>query len=99
MIRAQVVFASALTMAADQVSRLPRIGVLWPGAVDQWITAFNDGLRENGYVDGATAADDIGATGGDDCGKPHAPLRFGSLTKHSLTRHIDWYTVVTYSSA
>ena len=50
--------------SAEQAVRLPRIGVLWPGAVDQWVKAFYDGLRENGYVDGATAVIDIRATGG-----------------------------------
>jgi putative ABC transport system substrate-binding protein len=50
--------------SAEQAGRLPRIGVLWPGAVDQWVKAFHEGLRENGYVDGATAVIDIRATGG-----------------------------------
>jgi len=30
-------------MAEEQLSRLPRIGVL----VDQWVKAFEEGLREN----------------------------------------------------
>ena len=49
---------------AERAERLPRIGVLWPGAVDQWVKAFQDGLRESGYVDGASAVIDIRATGG-----------------------------------
>ena len=49
--------------AAEQAGRLPRIGVLWPSLVERWNTAFRDGLRENGYVDGATAVIDIRATG------------------------------------
>ncbi len=49
--------------AAEQAGRMPRIGVLWPGLVDQWVKAFHEGLRENGYVDGATAVIDIRATG------------------------------------
>jgi len=48
---------------AEQAGRLPRIGVLWSSPIDQWSTAFRDGLRENGYVDGATAVIDIRATG------------------------------------
>ena len=55
---------SAHSGAAEQAARLPRIGVLWPGAVDQWVKAFQDGLRENGYVDGASAIIDIRTTGG-----------------------------------
>jgi putative ABC transport system substrate-binding protein len=43
---------------------MPRIGVLWPSLVEQWDTAFRDGLREGGYVDGATAIVDVRATGG-----------------------------------
>jgi len=50
--------------AAEQAARVPRIAVLWPGAVEQWVKAFQDGLRENGYVDGATAVIDVRATGG-----------------------------------
>jgi putative ABC transport system substrate-binding protein len=50
-------------IAAEQAGRLPRIGVLWPGLVEQWIKAFLEGLRENGYVDGATAVIDIRTTG------------------------------------
>ena len=49
--------------AAEQTTRLPRIGVLWLGLVDPWIKAFHEGLRENGYVDGATAVIDIRAAG------------------------------------
>ena len=54
----------APTGVAEQAARLPRIGVLWPGAVDQWVKAFQDGLRENGYVDGASVAINVRATGG-----------------------------------
>ena len=50
--------------SAEQGGRLPHIGVLWPGTVDMWVKAFQDGLRENGYVAGATAVIDIRATGG-----------------------------------
>jgi putative ABC transport system substrate-binding protein len=50
-------------VAAEQPGRLPRIGVLWPGLVEQWNQAFLEGLRENGYVDGATAVIDIRSTG------------------------------------
>lgn len=50
--------------AAEQTARLPRIAVLWPGAVDKWVKAFRDGLREAGYVDGTTVTMDIRATGG-----------------------------------
>ena len=50
--------------SAEQATRLPRIGVLWPGLVDQWNKAFYEGLRENGYVDGATAVVDVRAAGG-----------------------------------
>jgi len=50
--------------AAEQAARLPRIGVLWPGLVEHWVKAFNEGLRDNGYVDGATAVIDVRATGG-----------------------------------
>ena len=49
--------------AAEQAGRLPRIGVLWPGLVDLWIKPFHEGLRENGYIDGATAVVDIRTTG------------------------------------
>jgi len=45
-------------IAAEPAGRLPRIGVLWPGLVDQWNQAFHQGLRENGYVDGTTAVVD-----------------------------------------
>ncbi len=51
-------------LSAEQADRLPRIGVLWPGLVDQWNKAFYEGLRENGYVDGATAVVDVRAAGG-----------------------------------
>ena len=50
--------------AAEQAARRPHIGVLWPGLVNQWNQAFLDGLRENGYVDGATAVINIRTTGG-----------------------------------
>jgi len=50
--------------SAEQADRLPRIGVLWPGFVDQWVKAFHEGLRENGYIDGTTAVLDIRTTGG-----------------------------------
>jgi putative ABC transport system substrate-binding protein len=50
--------------AAEQAGRLPRIGVLWPGLVEHWVKAFNEGLRDNGYVDGATAVIDVRATRG-----------------------------------
>jgi ABC-type sugar transport system substrate-binding protein len=53
----------ASLMAEEQLSRLPRIGVLWPGPVDQWVKAFEEGLRENGYTHGATAMVYIRATG------------------------------------
>ena len=49
--------------AAEQAGRLPRIGVLWLGLVDPWVKAFHEGLRENGYVDGATAVIDIRTAG------------------------------------
>ena len=51
-------------IAAEQAGRLPRIGVLWPGLVEQWNQAFRDGLRENGYVDSATAVIDVRAADG-----------------------------------
>ena len=51
-------------LAAEQAGRLPRIGVLWPSLVSQWVKAFHEGLRENGYVDGATAVVDIRTTAG-----------------------------------
>jgi putative ABC transport system substrate-binding protein len=37
--------------------------VLWLGLVDRWVKAFHEGLRENGYVDGATAVIDIRTAG------------------------------------
>jgi putative ABC transport system substrate-binding protein len=49
--------------AAEPAGRLPRIGVLWAGLVDPWVKAFHEGLRENGYVDGATAVVDVRTTG------------------------------------
>jgi putative tryptophan/tyrosine transport system substrate-binding protein len=49
--------------AAEEPGRLPRIGVLWLGLVDPWVRAFHEGLRENGYVDGATAVVDIRTAG------------------------------------
>ena len=55
---AGIVFCAPL-FAADQTGRLPRIGVLWLGLVDGWVNAFHEGLRENGYIDGATAVIDI----------------------------------------
>jgi putative ABC transport system substrate-binding protein len=58
------VFICAPLGVAEQAARLPRIGVLWPSAVDRWIKAFQDGLRENGYIDGATATIDVRSTGG-----------------------------------
>ncbi|MGH8768911.1 MAG: ABC transporter substrate-binding protein [Burkholderiales bacterium] len=57
-------FVGTPLFAAEQAGRLPRIGVLWPALVDQWVKAFHEGLRENGYIDGATAVVDIRATGG-----------------------------------
>jgi ABC-type uncharacterized transport system substrate-binding protein len=48
---------------AEQAGHLPRIGVLWPSLVERWNTAFRDGLRENGFIDGATAVIEIRATG------------------------------------
>ena len=59
-----VVIICAPALAAEQGARLPRIGVLWPGLIDQWNKAFYEGLRENGYVDGATAVIDIRTTDG-----------------------------------
>ena len=53
----------SLDVIAEQT--LPRIGVLWPGGVSRYISAFNDGLRERGYVNGATVTVDIRATNGD----------------------------------
>jgi len=64
------VFICTALGAAEQTGRLPRIGVLWPGAVDQWVKAFQDGLRENGYVDGASAVIDVRATGGNTASGP-----------------------------
>jgi len=58
------VFAVAPLASAEQSGHMPRIGVLWPSLVEQWDTAFRDGLREGGYVDGATAIVDVRATGG-----------------------------------
>jgi putative ABC transport system substrate-binding protein len=56
--------ASVPANAADHTARLPRIAVLWPGAVDEWVKAFRDGLREAGYVDGETVTIDARATKG-----------------------------------
>jgi len=50
-------------VASEQLDRLPRIGVLWPGLVDQWVKAFEEGLREHGYIHGATAVVYVRATG------------------------------------
>ena len=55
--------ATTPLFAAEQAGRLPRIGVLWLGLVDRWVNAFHEGLRENGYVDGATAVIDIRTAG------------------------------------
>jgi putative ABC transport system substrate-binding protein len=44
-----------LTAGAQQVAKAPRIGVLHvgaPAAVSQLVEAFNQGLREHGYVEG-----------------------------------------------
>ena len=49
--------------AAERAGHLPRIGVLWFGLVDRWVNAFHEGLRENGYIDGATAVIDIRKAG------------------------------------
>ena len=48
---------------ADQAVHVPRIAVLWPGAVDKWVQAFNNGLRERGYVDGQTVVLDAHPVG------------------------------------
>jgi len=38
---------------AQQRERVRRIGLLWPGAPpDKWDTAFREGLRTHGYVEG-----------------------------------------------
>src|SRR4051812_5735375 len=51
-------------VVAERVAKNPRIGVLWPSLVDQWNTAFLEGLRDNGYSPGVNATIDIRATGG-----------------------------------
>ena len=39
--------------SAQRRSKMPRVGVLWPGAPpDKWDEAFRQGLRAHGYVDG-----------------------------------------------
>jgi ABC-type uncharacterized transport system substrate-binding protein len=38
---------------AQRTPKMPRVGVLWPGAPpDKWDEAFRQGLREHGYVEG-----------------------------------------------
>lgn len=48
---------------AEETRRIPRIGVLWPALVERWNQAFHEGLRESGYVGGATVTIDVRATG------------------------------------
>ena len=50
---------------AQQEHALPRIAILWPGDVAAWNSAFLEGLRDNGYVNGVTAVIDLRNTGGD----------------------------------
>ena len=39
--------------AAQQPAKVPRVGVLWPGAPpDKWDEAFRQGLRAHGYIEG-----------------------------------------------
>jgi putative ABC transport system substrate-binding protein len=50
-----VVFFISLPAAAQQVARVPRIGLLGtatPSLMAPWITAFREGLREHGWVEG-----------------------------------------------
>ena len=56
-------YLTSLDVVAQQT--LPRVGVLWPGGVSRYISAFNDGLRERGYVNGTTVTVHISATNGD----------------------------------
>jgi putative ABC transport system substrate-binding protein len=53
------------TAILAHAAELPRIAELWPGDVARWNDAFIEGLRENGLVDGVTAAVHIRATGQD----------------------------------
>lgn len=55
---------SAVACAQDP-GKLPRIGILWPGDVDPYNRAFLEGLRQEGFVHGATAMIDIRSTGPD----------------------------------
>jgi putative ABC transport system substrate-binding protein len=43
---------AGMPAAAQQPPKVPRVGVLWPGAPpDKWDQAFRDGLGTHGYVD------------------------------------------------
>ena len=50
-------FSSSLN--AQEVKKLPRIGVLWPGDVKQWNDGMFDTLRKHGFVDGVTVRIDV----------------------------------------
>jgi hypothetical protein len=55
-------FAAPLAAEAQQVGKVDRIGILWPGASPppasrmEW---FRNGLRESGYVEGQNVAIDL----------------------------------------
>jgi len=48
-----------LVVEAQQAGNMPRIGLLGtatPSLMSAWITAFREGLRERGYVEGQNVA-------------------------------------------
>ena len=52
-------FLIPLSAAAQQVAKVPRVGLLGtatPSLMAPWISAFRDGLRQHGYVEGQNVA-------------------------------------------
>ena len=47
--------AAPIAAGAQQVGKVPRIGVLFGSPAASWVEALRQGLRELGYVEGQTS--------------------------------------------
>src|SRR5713101_3858618 len=53
---ALVILTTPLAADAQPRTKVPRIGLLWPGELGPSATAFRQGLRDLGYVEGQNMA-------------------------------------------
>ncbi len=60
-----LLLAAPLAAEAEQAAKLPRLGVLWPGAVPRYEDAFRQELRNLGYIEGQNIVIEYRDTKGD----------------------------------